>query len=133
VDKQFIEFIHEGKQPFLTHLCTQGRVANQVGKQHRHQLALTSQPPAIGQDFIGQVRREVALEVIELLVERRWVAGCGGLPCRALRRVKMRCKLWPQALQNRAAGRFGLSQAGQRVSNGCPHWSQNLARSSLVW
>jgi hypothetical protein len=42
-------------------------------------------------------------------------------------------RLWPQALQKRAPGRLGLSQVGQRVSNDCPHWSQNLARSSLVW
>jgi hypothetical protein len=70
VDQQLIEFIHEGKQPFLAHLCAQGRVANQVGKQHRHQLALACQSSAIGQDFVGQVRREVALEVIEFVVER---------------------------------------------------------------
>jgi hypothetical protein len=53
VDQQLVEFIREGKQPFLAHLCAEGRVANEVGKQHRHQLALTRQSPTIGQDFVG--------------------------------------------------------------------------------
>jgi hypothetical protein len=116
VNEQLIEFIHEGKQPFLTHLCAQGRVADQISKQHRHQLALAGQPPAIGQDFVGQVCREVALEVIELVVERGRVARRGGLPYGALRRVRTRCQAlaagaaeacpWPVAAVAGGTARF---------------------------
>jgi hypothetical protein len=74
VDEQLIDLIHEGKQPFLTRLRAQGRVADQIGKQHCHQLALTGQPPATGQDFVGQVRREIALEMIKFVIERERVA-----------------------------------------------------------
>jgi hypothetical protein len=99
VDEQFIQVIHEGKERLLPELLTQGRIARHIREQHRYQLALTRQSPAIGQDFVGQVRREVALEVIELVVERGWMARGGGLPFGALERIKM----WCQALAAGAA------------------------------
>jgi hypothetical protein len=90
VDEEFVQLIHEGKQPFLTHLCAQSSVTYQVSEQYRHQLALTRQSPTICQDFVGQVRREVALQVIELVVKRGQVARRSGWPCNALGRGKRR-------------------------------------------
>jgi hypothetical protein len=55
VDEQFIQVIHQGKERFLPELLTQGRISRHVGEQHRHLLALTLQPAAIGQDFVSQV------------------------------------------------------------------------------
>jgi hypothetical protein len=69
MDEQLIEFIHQGKECFFAHLRTEGGIAGKVGKQHGDQLALARQAPPVGQDFVGQVRREVALELIEPVVK----------------------------------------------------------------
>jgi hypothetical protein len=55
VDEQFIQVIHESKERLLPELFTQGRIARNIGEQHRDQLALTLQPTAICQDFVSQV------------------------------------------------------------------------------
>jgi hypothetical protein len=68
MDEPFVEFIHQGKEGFFAQLRTQGGIASNVGKQYGDQLALAGQPAPAGQDLVGQVGREIALELIESLV-----------------------------------------------------------------
>jgi hypothetical protein len=70
MDKQFIEFVHQGKERLFAHLRTEGSIAGNVGKQHGDQLALARQASPIGQDFVGQMGGEIALQLIQSLVKR---------------------------------------------------------------
>ena len=69
MDEQLIEFVHQGKERLFAHLRTEGGIAGNVGKQHRHQLALTRQAPPVGQNFVGQMGGEIALQLIQSLVK----------------------------------------------------------------
>ena len=57
------------ERDFLAQLLAQGAIAGHVREQHGDKLALAGQTTSRSEDFVAEVGRQVALELIEPVIE----------------------------------------------------------------
>jgi hypothetical protein len=55
---------HQGEEGLFAQFHTEAAIAGNIDKQDGDQLALTCQATAVGEDFVGQMGGEVALELV---------------------------------------------------------------------
>ena len=64
----FIQVVHQGEEGLFAQFRTEAGIADNIGKQDGDQLALTGQATAVGEDFVGQMGGEIALELVQPVV-----------------------------------------------------------------
>jgi hypothetical protein len=70
MNQELEEAVHDAEKRFLAEPLAQLRVAGDVGKEDGHDLALAFETAASSEDSMGEVSRQVPLQLVQLLSKR---------------------------------------------------------------